>query len=55
MMARTSFQATGLTTALVDPANPTASVADLSLTNLVVKGVLNGAEVASLDTAIIRE
>jgi hypothetical protein len=35
-------QATGLTTALVDPTNPTASVADPSLTSLVVKGELSG-------------
>jgi hypothetical protein len=35
-------QATGLTTALVDPANPKASVADPSLTSLVVKGELSG-------------
>jgi len=40
-------QATGLKTALVDPANPTASVADPSLVNLVVKGELSG---PSLDT-----
>lgn len=40
-------QATGLTTALVDPTNPTASVADPSLTGLVVKGELSG---PSLDT-----
>ena len=35
-------QATGLTTALVDPSNPTASVSDPSLTSLVVKGELSG-------------
>jgi len=35
-------QATGLTTALVDPANPTASVSDPSLAGLVVKGELSG-------------
>lgn len=35
-------QATGLTTALVDPANPTASVSDPSLVGLVVKGELSG-------------
>ena len=35
-------QATGLTTALVDPGNPTASVADPTLVNLVVKGELSG-------------
>jgi hypothetical protein len=35
-------QATGFRTALVDPANPTPSVADPSLTSLVVKGELSG-------------
>jgi hypothetical protein len=35
-------QATGLNTALVDPTNPTASVAAPGLSGLVVKGELSG-------------
>src|SRR5574340_574466 len=42
-------QATGLDTALVDPSNPTASVTDPSLANLVVKGTLSGPAVGALD------
>lgn len=40
-------QETGLSTALVDPSNPTASVSDPSLVGLVVKGELSGPDFAT--------